>query len=233
MNLKERRRYDMLMRAQAFGKRRARAFPPCTAGGNVFAELGDIIAEVSEQDASRRSCEAGLRVHTRDRLAARRALRASLLAIHRTALAIAISARVKHRTPPLPRTRGDRAWIVAARASAQHARESAEAFVTFGLPVTFLDDLAADIARLEQTILNGAAARHARATARAQIQQTLRKSLGVLRQLDAIVPNVLHGDPSALAPWHSARRLLRIPKRRAKHAKAADHLDGASALGYS
>jgi hypothetical protein len=101
------------------------------------------------------------------------------------------------------------------------------------LPLTFLDDLAADIARLEQTILNGAAARHARATARAQIQQTLRKSLGVLRQLDAIVPNVLHGDPSALAPWHSARRLLRIPKRRAKHAKVPEHLDGGSALGYS
>jgi hypothetical protein len=233
MNLKERRRYDMLMRVQAFGKRRARAFPPSTAGGKVFAELGEIIAELSEQDATRRSCEAGIRSQTRQRVAARKALRASLLAIHRTTLAIAVSATATHRKPPLPRTRGDRAWIVAARASAQQVRESAAAFVTFGLPVTFVDDLAADIGRLEQTILNGAAARNARATARAQLQRALRRSLPVLRQLDAIVPNVLHGEPSALALWESARRLLRIPKRRVKRATTARHLDAGSALGYS
>jgi len=233
MNLKENRRYDMLTRVHGFGKRRVRAFPPSTAGGQAFAELGDIIAELSEQDASRRSCEARLRTHTTDRVSARKALRASLLAIHRTALAIAIRAPNRPSKYRLPRTRGDGAWIVAARAFAQQAQASAQAFVTFGLPVTFLDDLAADIARLEQAIVNGAAARNARATARAQIQQVLRRSLMVLRQLDAIVPNVLGGDPSALAPWQSARRLLRMPKRRAKHAKAPRHLDGGSALGYS
>ena len=111
MNLKENRRYDMLTRVHGFGKRRVRAFPPSTAGGQAFAELGDIIAELSEQDASRRSCEARLRTHTTDRVSARKALRASLLAIHRTALAIAIRAPNRPSKYRLPRTRGDGAWI--------------------------------------------------------------------------------------------------------------------------
>jgi len=49
MNLKTRRRYDMLARVHAFGARRARAFPADTLGGEMFAVVGKTVDELREQ----------------------------------------------------------------------------------------------------------------------------------------------------------------------------------------
>lgn len=208
MNLKESRRCEMLARVCAFGKRRRHAFPLSTVGGQMFAEVGRIVAELSKHTEARMSCERTLRSRTQDRVAARKRLRASLQAIHRTALALAIDAPGTDRQHRLPRSRGDQALLNAACMSAQHARGSASAFIAHGLPETFLGDLAVDINRLEQAVQNGAVARTARASARAEVQEDVRASFIALRRLDAVVTNVLRGNQMAVAEWWRARRLV-------------------------
>ena len=219
MNLKERRRFDMLARVYAFGVKRPDAFPPSTMGRTMFVEVGNIVTDVSQEAAARMSCERTLRTRTADRVSARKRLRKSLRAIHRTALALAIDAPGIDRRFRVPRSRGDRAWLATARAFALPAKELAPAFVAYGLPATFVDDLSADIGRLDRAIRDVAAARKARASARAQLRQHLRRAFVTLRRLDAVVPNVMRADPAELVSWRSARRLLRNPKRRVHLAK--------------
>jgi hypothetical protein len=232
MNLKGRRRYDMLGRVHAFGKRRSGAFPPLTLGGKMFGEIRDLVLALSSQAATRQSCERSLRSRASDAIAARRKLRESLQASHRTARGLAIDAPGVDRKYRLPRSRGDHALFAAARASAQHARKSAAAFVAHGLPVVFLDELAADVGRFERAIANAAAAKTAQALARAQLKDTLRRALVAVRRLDAIVPNVLRADPVALTSWGNARRVGRGPRRRQTRVKTrriavVRHLDAA------
>jgi len=209
MNLKTRRRYDMLARVHAFGARRARAFSADTLGGEMFAVVGKTVDELRD-----RAVEHMVRDrHARERTLAKRRARAKLLeslrAIQRTAKAMAIDAPGFDRKYRLPRSHGDRVLLSAAHACAQHARESAAAFVAHGMPATFLDGLAADIERAERLILDRAAAKNSRVAARASIDVTLHAGLVAVRRLEGIVPNVLRGHSAALAAWQRARRITR------------------------
>ena len=209
MNLKARRRYDMLARVHAFGARRARAFPAHTLGGEMFAAVGKAVGELREQAVEHMVRDR----HARERTLAKRRARAKLLeslrAIQRTAKAMAIDAPGLDRKYRLPRSHGDRMVLSAAHACAQHARDCAAAFVAHGMPATFLDALAADINRAEQLILERATAKNDRVAARASIDATLRDGLIAVRRLEGIVPNVLRGQSAALAAWLRARRITR------------------------
>ncbi|HET9831865.1 MAG TPA: hypothetical protein VFP91_09155 [Vicinamibacterales bacterium] len=209
MNLKARRRYDMLARVHAFGARRARAFPAHTLGGQMFAVVGKTVDELKEQAVEHMVRDR----HARERTLAKRRARAKLLeslrAIQRTAKAMAIDAPGLDRKYRLPRSHGDRVLLSAAHACAQHARESAAAFVAHGMPAAFLDELAADIERAERLILDRAAAKSSRVAARASIDVTLRVGLIAVRRLEGIVPNVLRGKVASLTAWLRARRITR------------------------
>src|SRR5262249_25647895 len=111
--------------------------------------------------------------------------------------------------------------------SAQHARESAAAFVAHGWPPTFIDDLTADIERFETAIHDRSAATTARASTRVDFDAAVKAGMIAVRKLDGIVPNVLRGTPSALAAWRKARRIVRdavrskaISRRRARSSTA-------------
>jgi hypothetical protein len=207
MNLKGRRRYAMLARVNAFGVKRARAFPPATLGGEMFAEVRRIVADVAEHSAGHASSDGNVRQRTGGKVAARKALRESLQAMYRTALALSIDTPGIDRNYKLPRSNGDLALITAARTCVQHAQEVAARFVAHGLPSTFLDDVMADIERLELAIHASATAKNARVAARVRLHVDLHAALIAVRRLDAIVPNVLRGNPAALAAWRDARRI--------------------------
>jgi hypothetical protein len=217
MNLKGRRRFDMLVRVSAFGARRARAFPEQTLGGQTFALVDRIVAELREHAAAQMSRGRHACAMTIVKATARQTLRESLQAIHCTARAMAIDAPGLDRRYRLPRSTGDRALLKAGRVCVRHARESAAAgaFVAHGWPATFAEDLAAVVEHFERTIHDRAAAMLERITARARVQANLRAGLVAVRRLDGIVPNVLRGNPAALAAWQRARHVGRkaTPRR--------------------
>ena len=207
MNLKGRRRYAMLTRVSAFGAKRSRAFPPSTLGAEMFAEVRRIVAELATHSAGQASSDGNVRHRTRARAAARKALRESMQAIQRTALALSIDTPGIDRKYRLPRGHGELALLTAAHMGVQHAHETVARFVAHGMPSTFLDDAAANIGRLERAIHASAVAKNARVAARARLHVDLRAALIAVRRLDAIVPNVLRRNPAALAAWRHARRV--------------------------
>src|SRR5438552_1729247 len=85
MNLKETRRYEMLVRVDRFGTEHADAFPAGTVGSRMFAAVAAAIAGLADGAACRMSGEGHAREAVTSKAMARETLRRSLGAIHRTA----------------------------------------------------------------------------------------------------------------------------------------------------
>ena len=209
MNIKARRRYDMLARVSAFGARRARAFPAHTLGGQMFAEIQKLVAEFGDHAVERMARDGHARERTIAKTAARRQLRDTLRALHVTARAIAIDSPGVDRRYRLPRSHGDGALLTVARACVEHAREFTAAFEAHGWSKTFVDDLAADIERFETAIHHRSTASMSRASTRVSMDAAMKAALVAVRRLDGIVPNVFREHPSTIAAWRKARRLVR------------------------
>jgi hypothetical protein len=199
----------MFSRVNRFGSAHARAFPRGSVGYQLFAGLREslsrLMGEYVAQDAGRSKASAG----TAHKTAARKSLYAALVAMNRTARALAIDRPGLRGKFRLPTRDNDDALVAAARAFAADAQRFASIFVAYGLRAGFADDLRAAVARFEQAIAERAAGRRAHAMARAGIEAILADSFVAIRRLDAVVVNVLGEDVAALGAWRRARRMPR------------------------
>ena len=107
---------------------------------------------------------------------------------------------------------GEQAWLAAARSFATDAEPLKAEFVRRGLADTFLDDLNAAVAEVEQSIQNKAQTSGTRVAARAGIDDAIERGMNVVRELDAVVRNTFRNDPAALAAWPSAGHVERAPR---------------------
>ena len=198
------RRYKMLVRVSAFGADHAAAFPSHTRAARTFDEVRGAVNALQQSIVTQASARA------RDRVArkavARKRLRASLRLIGRTARAFAAGTPAIICRFRVPKTNGDRALLSAAHGFAHHARQLATVFVAHELPPTFLADLDAEIAALEQATGDYAVIRQVGAAAAASVDAVLARGLASVRRLDAIVANVFRGDATMLAAWQLARQ---------------------------
>lgn len=223
MNVKQRRRFDMFARVDRFGIAHGDAFPRNSAGRQLFNMLRDILARLSEHSVVQASGHRQEQIGTAAKTSARESLYAAMCAISRTARALAINRpgfRGKFR---LPSRESDQALIASARVFAGNARRLSSGFVAYGLRSGFVGDLSGAIARFEHAIAHRDANRRAHATARTGIDAALVKASSIVRQLDAVVFNVMGEDAVALENWRRARRLarLRTPNdRRPRRARA-------------
>jgi hypothetical protein len=131
MNIKQRRRYEMLGRVHAFGAAHAETLHAGTLGPHLFAVVGDCVRDAERGAMGQLSGQC--RSATTSKAAARKALWQSLDAIRRTARALALDIPGLDQRFRLPRGNSDRRLINSARAFALDARESAAMFVTHGL----------------------------------------------------------------------------------------------------
>jgi len=193
----------MLVRVSTFGAAHAAAFPSHTLAARAFGEVSDAVSALHEHIVTQTSARARDRV-VRKALARKR-LRASLRVIGRTARAFAAGTPAIICRFRVPKTNGDGALLSAARGFAHHARQLATVFVAHELPPTFLSDLDAEIAALENAAGDYAAIRQTAAAATAGVDTVLARGLATVRRLDAIVANVFRGDAAMLAAWQLAR----------------------------
>jgi hypothetical protein len=205
------RRYQMLVRVRAFGAKYADRFPSGTAGVRMFVAVGEAVSALEQHAVVQTSARGHGAVYAKN--AARTRLRKVLRVISRTARGVAVGAPALAGAFRVPKTNGDHALLMAARAFAHDAREHNEAFIEHGLPPAFLDDLDVAITALEHESRGYNAARQAGVAAAAGIDVALGQALTSVRRLDAIVANLCREDPGAMAAWQSARRVGR--KRRA------------------
>ena len=212
MNIKQRRRYEMLERVHAFGAAHAEKLPAGTLGHHLFAVVGNCVRDVERHAVGQ--CSRQGRGSAASKAAARRALWQSLEGIRRTARALALDTPGLDLRFRLPRGNGDRPLLTAARTFALDARESAAMFIEHGLRPTFLDDLAASIDGFERAIADRGQGRVDRICAGVGLKESLAAGFQAVIRLDAVVPNLLSEDVAVMARWRAARRMARAARPR-------------------
>lgn len=222
MNVKQKRRYDMFTRVDCFGIAHAPAFPSGSVGRQLFDALHESLDGLSHESGAQALGRKQARAGTVNKATARHSLFAALVAINRTARALAIDRPGLRGKFRLPSRESDEALVSAARAFAGDAPRWAPIFVAYGLRAGFVDDLRAVLARFERAVADRSTGRRAHITARAGIEAGLAHSFVIVRRLDAVVVNVLGEDVAVLESWRRARRIARRrlskdrPSRRTK-----------------
>jgi hypothetical protein len=206
---------EMFIRVHGFAAAHAGLFPAASHVGELFAAIGDIIAELRSHAASQSSTARSSKEGTTRKGVVLAALQDDLEAMSRTARAIAITTPGLDDKFRLPHNVGAEKLIAAARASALDAEPMKAEFIKRGLPASFLDDLNAKIAEAEQLIESRDQQAGASVAATAAVDDVVTRGMKAVRELDAIVRNICRDDPAALAEWTSARHVERAPRRSA------------------
>ena len=215
----ENRRREMFMSAHGFGTSRSADFPDSSLGGQLFINLGEIIAELNAHAATQVSGAA--QEATSHRAVTRQALRDDLRAIARTAEAIAQDTPGfddKFRMPPVG---NDSALLHAARSFAANAEPFSTRFINHAMPADFLADLNTDIANFEAAIHERASSVGTQVSAGISIDELIADGLVIVKKLDAIVRNKYADDAATLAEWTSASHTERSPKKKTAAPSAA------------
>jgi hypothetical protein len=220
MNIRDIRRYEMLVRLNEFGVAHADLFPPGSGGGQMFATLKSTVDQLQSQAVAQAASKSAVDKGTASKDVARETLRNALLAVTRTAPAVAAATAGLAEKFRMPRSRSDQRLVVAARAIVQDATPLRDLFVAHHLPPTFLEDLTAAIDAFEGAIQEHADATESRASAGAEIGKALAASVVLVKRMDPVVVNRLSDDAGLLAEWRSAHHLSSVsvpyPKRQAK-----------------
>lgn len=211
MEDRQRFKAEMFVRVDELGVAEAASFPATSLGGQLFADLKALIAELNDyaarQSSGRTSAEQGASTKSE----AREALKDDLEAISRTARAMSEEVGGLEDKFRLPRgNSSDQALIAAARAFAADALPLRATFIAYEMPADFLDDLNDDIKAFEAAVNAQATGRREHVTATAAIDDIIERGMQIARRLDAIVRNKFSDQPAKLAAWLSARHIQRV-----------------------
>lgn len=218
MEMKDRTRYEALMRIRAFGQAHQAEFPESTVGGQAFARVAHAIAQIEAHSLAQ---SVAARDGRTAKSAARLALRTAMRAVAKTARGLALSVRGGADVLRMPTRRSETEWLRAAHRFLEQAAPVADELVRLGLPPTFVADLRAATDRFHDTLEGRRTGRRQVAEARAGIRAALSDASQAVRQLEIVVPNVLKAHPDLLAGWRRDRQLVRGP-RRSQPAATAD-----------
>jgi hypothetical protein len=214
MNDNERRTYGMFVREQQFFSTRAADFPTGSIGRQLITDLGATIDALDGHTAAESSSGSSARQGTVSRSEARAALREDLEAINRTARTMENEPGL-HEKFRLPSRDNDQVLLSAARAFLADALPLKAEFIAHEMPADFLEDLQADIERMEEAISDQSGGLGNRAGAVAAIDEAIENGRTITRKLDAIVHNKYGNSSATMAEWASASHIERAPKRRA------------------
>jgi hypothetical protein len=179
-------------------------FKPETPAGDAAAAVVAAVAKVSEQTASQGSLENRLRELMRAAATARMILRAQMERLYRTAAAIAVAGDPGFDDKfKMPLT-GDAKLMNAARSALQDAAPHAEIFIRHLVPADFLDALKVALDNFEAAREAYARTRSIVDSGRRGLKLALNEANAAARRCDAIVRNMLEGDPLMLAAWDAA-----------------------------
>lgn len=95
-----------------------------------------------------------------------------------------------------------------ARTIAAEAAANRELLVKYGLSDAMLDGLTAAIARFEEAMEQGQAARQAHVTATAELEDVVAQMMMLVRVLDGLNRVRFAGDPEKLAAWRTATNIV-------------------------
>jgi len=204
------RRFESLVRMNEFGAAHADQFPATSGGGKLFAALDPVVGRLKSHVVTETVSKNAARQGVASKNAAGNRLRQLLTTLTRTAKLVTSGMPGLVEKFRLPRSRSDQRLVAAARAVVQESTRFADAIVAHNLPSTFLADVTTGIDAFEAAIQAHATARESRASAGAGIREELAAGFTIADQLDTVVANQCGADPTMLAEWKAARRVLLI-----------------------
>jgi hypothetical protein len=202
-------RYDMLTRVSTFGTTYRDLFPASSFGGRTFKALGEALEQMRVHINAEASGESAARKNATSKEDARKALWGALDGVARIARAAADDTPAVKGKFLLP-DRTDHDMVTSARAFAADVAPLAATFLQHGLPSGFVGDLKSKADALEDALQERSTTGQRRAASRAGIASALQRATAALRRLDVIVANRAPDDPTVLAAWAAARRVLGV-----------------------
>lgn len=210
------RKFQMFVRVSDFGAAHASAFPATSIGGQKFAALNTVIADLEAQGAAQSSGRGAARASTGAKRNARAEVRERMAAISETAKSMedsmpGISSRFR-----LPRNNGDQALINSARAFIEAAAPLKTEFIQREMPDSFLNDLTTAVTAFENAVNEKNLSQERSVSATAGINTSLETGMKLVRELEPIINNKFRGDAATLAAWKSASHVERPPQKSAR-----------------
>lgn len=209
----EKNQHATAARVRDFGALHPTLFPAAQLAGQLMAAIGATVNELNTHSTTHVASASQARQGTASKSSARAALRDDLEAINRTAHVMAFDIPGLDDKFRLPRG-GDQDLLTAARAYVVDATPLKADFIRFGLPADFIEDLNADIAAFEHATTAQNQSLEQKTASTAAIDDAISRSTKALKQLDAIMRNVLRDDVEMFTAWITASHVERVPRRR-------------------
>ena len=191
--------------ADTFGTKYAADFPPASLGGQQFALIHTAVTSTAGLGATQVS--GGEQVHSAvlAKVAGRFHLHDDMIAITNAAHSLVLLGNPAIGGKFLmPHNNGDQALLNAARAFAADAVAFQAAFVSVGLPATFITQLNADITAFEATVTTKGASQLTQVNATSGLEDAAHKAAVALHVLNTVVKNTYKNNPAKLAEWATA-----------------------------
>ena len=179
-------------------------FPVGSIGRQAFGRVRAASTDMETQTVARQKMR-GEAVDSKAR--SRASLLDLLVRVRQTAQVMAVKRLGPEERFDLPGRSSSLTLLAVAKAFADDAEPFAADFIAHGMPTTFMADLRAAIADFEQAMQRRANGQSGVADSRLRIRAAIIDGLAAVRELDAIVANVLSGDARALQFWQHERRI--------------------------
>ena len=203
MTREQRFKYEMLVRVRDYGTAHKDHLPESSSGEERFAQVSTAVAAIDDHLNARIVAAADARgVKAATRAAVFEYMKAIALAARRVTEPESRASRFR-----LPRRRSLKVEVSTARVFLAEARARQDAFVSYGLPATFISEFQALVNTLQGAIDTRLSSKTQRGHARQGIVTELARGFRAVRDLDAIVSIGTRHDPIRLAAWQSARRI--------------------------
>jgi hypothetical protein len=215
MDTLDTKREEMFIRTREFGQQFVAAFPAGSYGAGLFAQLGEVVEGLRTHALNQSKGRSSVRESSASKSAGRDELTRRMDAISRTARVIAFTTPGLENKFRTPRGVGDQALLTLARTFADDAEPLKAEFSKRGLSADFIQDLNETADAFDAAINQKVQHRGKQVAATAAIDEMIGRGLRLVRELDALVRNILAHDPAALAAWESASHVER-PTRKGK-----------------
>ncbi|MGI8788386.1 MAG: hypothetical protein ACR2HG_11575 [Pyrinomonadaceae bacterium] len=213
MNHHERRRYDMFIRVDEFGKTNAADFPAGSVGAAQFAEIGDVITQIQTLIGDQTASRDDARFHYGSKATMRENLREEMSDFNETARSMVYQIPGIDLKFRLSRTANDADLLAAARAFYANSEEYNAQMIEYGLPPTFRADLMAAITDFETSLNAPGAAMDSQVEATSNIGDATRRGMQAVKTLEGVVKNKYRSNTGKLAAWLSASHIERSPAK--------------------
>jgi hypothetical protein len=210
----------MLRRVAVFSRQHGALFPENSLAHELLNTIQSVLEELNEHSVSQVGGIHDAQSHTKAKTRVREALRAGLMEIARTARLISRTIPRFDEPFQFPRSKSDTALLHAARQFAEKAAAVSDAFIRHAMRPDFIDDLNANIQKVEKARHDRFEARATHRKATAAIDAALQKAMTALADFDILIANILRNDNATMAVWKSARHVKRARKRKAAAAAA-------------